>query len=446
MMSISEYLKSIGLNTVPETFRTRIDGWMEWYKGDVESFHRYTVFNGIRTVGVERARLCMAKTVAEDWANLLLNEHVRISAELGQAQLDQALERNRFSVEGNRTVECAFASGTGAFSEFIGEDGQPCIDYHDARSIWPLSWHGRRIAECAFSSVEMLKGRACVYLRLYLLNEDGTYRIENRWLDCDDGSPLPAPEGVMECVDTGIKTPLFQVFSPNIANNVDATCPMGISIYANAISALKGVDTVFDSFVSEFSLGRKRLMVPISMVQVERMRNGGTAPVFDPNDLVFTAYQPSEDQSDGFHELSPELRADAHLTGLRTQLNMLSIKCGLGTNRYEFDRASGVRTATEVISEQSDLYQSLRKHELVLKDALKALAAALLELMGVKGGAIGVRFDDSIIQDRSALRAEARAEVAAGLMSRQRYLTQIAGLSEKEAEEELKHISGKAGE
>ena len=40
-------------------------------------------------------------------------------------------------------------------------------------------------------------------------------------------------------------------------------------------------------------------------------------------------------------------------------IDLLSKKCGLGTGRYRFD-GSAARTATEVISEQSDLYQSLK--------------------------------------------------------------------------------------
>ena len=441
-MNISEYLKGLGLPTVDGAYRDRIDLWMGWYAGKVSQFHRYSVFNGIRQIGVERASLNMAKTVAEDWANLLLNERVQISVDddAAQRRLDALLLLNRFAVEANRTVELAFASGTGAFTQYRDADGAPRIDYHDARNIWPLSWHGNRITECAFSGAQTVRGRRCAYLRMYRKNADGTYRIENRWLDDETGRPVPPPEGVMEVVQTGMRVPLFQIITPNLANNIDSGCPMGLSVFANAIDALKGVDVCFDSFRNEFILGRKRLMVPVSMVKLQREQDGAASPVFDPNDLVYTAYQPSEDQKDGFHDLSPEIRAEQHLTGIRTQLSLLSIKCGLGTSRYEFDRASGVRTATEVISEQSDLYQSMRKHELVLKGALVGLVRALLALEGLDAGDVRIVFDDSIIQDRSTQRAEARAEVAAGLMSRFRYLTAISGMSEPDALAELDRL------
>lgn len=441
-MNIPEYLKKLGLATVGGAYRDQIELWMGWYGGKVKQFHSYSVFNGVRQIGVERASLNMAKTVAEDWANLLLNERVQLLVDDGAAQkrLDELLLLNRFAVEANRVVELAFASGTGALTEYRDADGVPRIDYHDARDIWPLAWRGNRITECAFSGVQAVRGRQCVYLRLYRLNGDGTYRIENRWLDAESGEEVSPPEGVLASVQTGLREPLFQIITPNLANNIEPGCPMGLSVFANAIDALKGVDVCFDSFRNEFILGRKRLMVPVSMVKLRMERDGAASPMFDPNDLIYTAYQPSEDQKDGFHDLSPEIRAEQHLTGIRTQLSLLSIKCGLGTSRYEFDRASGVRTATEVISEQSDLYQSMRKHELVLRDALAGLARALLALEGMAAGGVRVVFDDSIIQDRSTQRAEARAEVAAGLMSRFRYLTCVAGMSEADALAEIARL------
>lgn len=441
MNNIIEYLRREGVRTVEEDFITHIQLWQSWYRGAVEDFHSYKVYNGVGWIGQERAQLNMAKTVCEDWANLLLNERVQIAVENDQDVLDDLLRVNLFPREGNRTVEKAFALGTGAFTEYLDANGAPRIDYHDAESIWPMAWSGSKVTECAFSSVEVLNGKKATYLRMYRLNPDGTYRIENVWLNYDTGERMAAPEGVQERVETKLRTPLFQLVTPNIAVNVDTICPMGISVYANALSALKGIDAVYDSFVNEFLLGRKRLMIPATMAKIEMSKTGEMQPLFDPKDTTFIAYTPAEDQSDGFHDLSPEIRAEQHLTGIRTCLNMLSFKCGLGTGRYDFDRASGVKTATEVVSEQSDLYQSMVKHEQVLRDALIGLAQALLALSG-KGEdrEVIITFDDSVIQDKSAIMTEAREEVGAGLMSKFRFLTEIKGMPEDAAQEELNRI------
>lgn len=440
-VNIIEYLQKNGIRTVDKDFRSHIETWLDWYRGNVEHFHKYKVWNGIGFVGQERSSLDMAKTVCEDWANLLLNERVQIAVENDQELLDQLLQANAFPREGNRTVEKAFALGTGAFSEYLDADGNPRIDYHDAEQIWPLSWSGNRITECAFSSIDVVNGKKCAYLRMYRLNDNGTYRVENVWLDYESGDRVACPEGVQEVVETGLSIPLFQIITPNIAVNIDTTCPLGMSVYANAISALKGIDIAYDSFVNEFVMGRKRLMIPATMAKIEASKDGTISPIFDPNDTVFVAYTPSEGQADGFHDLSPEIRADAHLTGIRTSLNVLSFKCGLGTGRYDFDRASGVKTATEVISEHSDLYQSMVKHEQVLRDVLIGLVRALLALSNKNADAeITITFDDSVIQDRTSEITAAQAEVAAGLMSKFRYLTEIKGMAEDAAEEELQRI------
>ena len=439
---IIRYLQQMRIPTVDDHYRAYIDQWRDWYAGKVEAFHKYSVYNGIKQISVERASLNMAKTVAEDWANLLLNERVVIAAddERKQAALDELLRINRFGIEGNRTVERAFALGTGAWSEYLDANGVARIDYHDAMSIWPLAWQGNKITECAFASVESIDGIKCIYLRMYRRGVAG-YVINNIWLDEESGKQIKGPENVQAEVQTYLQRPPFQIIEPNIANNIDTTCPMGISVFANAIDALKGVDVAFDSFKNEYILGRKRLMVPVSMVRVEMEKDGTRGPVFDPNDLVYTAYTPGEDQKDGFHDLSPEIRADEHLIGIRTQLNILSFKCGLGSGRYEFERTGGVRTATEVVSEQSDLYQSLQKHAKVLHDALWDLAHTLLSMSGYKEpGEITITFDDSIIQDKSTIRSEAREEVRDGLMSKFMYLTTVRGLSEEKANEELERI------
>ena len=88
------------------------------------------------------------------------------------------------------------------------------------------------------------------------------YYIENRYIDAESGKELEPPETVLPKIETGYDRPLFQIIMPNICNNVDLDSPLGISVFANAISQLKGCDLVYDSYMNEFVLGRKRILVP----------------------------------------------------------------------------------------------------------------------------------------------------------------------------------------
>ena len=65
-------------------------------------------------------------------------------------------------------------------------------------------------------------------------------------------------ERVPPVVHTGSDRRQFVIDRPNIANNFDYSIPLGISVYANAIDSMKGVDIAFDSYVNEFVLGKKR--------------------------------------------------------------------------------------------------------------------------------------------------------------------------------------------
>ena len=112
-----------------------------------------------------------------------------------------------------------------------------------------------------------------------------------------------------------------------------------------------------------------------------------------------------------------EIRAAEHTEGLKQNLNLLSDLCGLGSERYTYDRG-GVKTATEVISEESALYQNLKKHEIILNRAICDLVRAVLFLDGkdTRGLAVKVDFDDSIIHDTSTEFEQNLKLVSAGLM------------------------------
>ena len=72
-------IKKIYNVTSNETY-DHIHEWLDWYQNDVEKFHHYSLYNGMVMTKQDRYKLGMAKTVCEDWANLLLNEKVAIKA------------------------------------------------------------------------------------------------------------------------------------------------------------------------------------------------------------------------------------------------------------------------------------------------------------------------------------------------------------------------------
>lgn len=448
MGAIQTYLqKKRKFGGVSDTTYNHIDEWLAWYRSDVRKFHVYWIYDGIKSKKCERYKLGMAKKVCEDWANLLLNEKVAIKAGTFEKRLNEILEVNNFQVRANQLIEIAYALGTGALVEYLDASGQPVIDYIRANMIYPLSWDNGDITECAFGSIRAVDEKERIYLQIHRKGiqeegeDSGLYYIENKYLDADTGDEVDLPEDIEETVPTGYDRPLFQIIVPNICNNVDLDSPMGISVFANAIDQVKGCDLVYDSYMNEYILGRKRILVPYSQAKIMQEQNGDLQPVFDPNDTVYFAMPGDRDNDLKLTEVDMSIRAADHEQGLNKAMDLMSLKCGMGTGRYKFE-SGGVKTATEVISDKSDLYQNLQKNKTPIKTALISMVRALAFLeSGNDSLEVNVDFDDSIIEDTNTTVDRNIKLVDAGLRSRLKAVMEINKCSEAEAKKELELIA-----
>lgn len=370
-------LSELGYTTIPDSFYSKVYEWKSWYQGDVKGFHNYTVQNGERQVKCRRYSLGMGKKLCEDWANLLMNEKVQITLEGQKEQdfIDLVLTENNFTVKANEMQEMKSALGTVAYvprviGQEISESGDIVpgnasgivLDYVTIENIYPLSWQNGYISECAFSSEVTRGGKDYLYLQIHRREENGNYVIENRIYRYDNEQladeqlvNVKGFENIPAVVHTGSDKRQFVIDRPNIANNINYLLPTGIAIYANAIDVLQGVDIAYDSYVNEFKLGKKRIMVKPSAAQYL----DGT-PAFDPDDVVF--YVMPEDTEDGavVTPIDMTLRTAEHNTGIQDQLNILSSKCGFGETYYRFDGGS-VATATQVISENSTMFRTIKR-------------------------------------------------------------------------------------
>ena len=450
-VTIQQYLTGLGYSPPVEETYSHIAGWLEWYQNDVEKFHNYKIYDGTRLHKEKRYRLGMAKKVCEDWANLILNEKVSIKAGEYEKRLNEILDDNNFRVRGNQLIELVFALGTGALVEYLAADGSIVIDYVRADMIYPLSYDNGDVTECAFGSYRNYGGKECIYLQIHRLGKQGEgenpkeYYLENRVVDINSGIGLDLPGDMQPLIQTRSERPLFQIIVPNMVNNIDLDSPMGSSVFANAVDQIKSCDVVFDSYVNEFILGRKRILVPISMAKVmmEQQEKDRMTPVpeFDPAETVF--YQMPADRNSDLKptEVDMTIRASDHELGIQRALDLCGFKCGLGTRRYQFS-GSGVKTATEVISDKSDLYQNLKKNEIPVKAAIIHMAQAVAFLDGRSPDLeVTVDFDDSIIEDTNTTIDRNTKLVQAGLRSKLSAIMEINKCSEEEARKEMEKIA-----
>lgn len=445
---IRTFLTASGYMLPEDDTYTAMQTWLNWYKGYVADFHRYWIQTGQkRRTRMQRATLKMAKSVCAEHAKLLINDRVSISCD-GFKSLDELLARTDFRKQANRLVELAFALGTGAFVEYKDADGQPVIDFVRGDMIFPLKWRGQTVIDCAFGSrITLQDGKRGYYIQLHEQLPNQVYRIRNVYLN-QEGKQIPAPEKVQESIITGSTAPLFQLIRPARVNTVDLDSPLGMSVFGDAIDPLRGVDLVYDSYLNEFNLGRKRCMVPQSMATMLQEKDGVIAPNFDPRDTVFYVYEQSPDGKQDMRFIDPTLRVEEHTKALQQMLDLLSFKCDLGVGRFRFEGGT-VKTAKEVIAQNSDLYQSIKRNEQVIESAVFDLIRALAFLSGQQNPAKltpVITFDDSIFEDDDATATRNVLLANAGLRSKTDAIMSIdrvdEGVAKKKAAAILKEQNG----
>lgn len=450
--NIQKCLNNKNINVAVGSIYDLMALWKQWYRGNVNDFHNRKVKMADGTTANEEVyTMNMAKKVCEDFAKLLWSEKTKI--ELGSKKNTKKIweildsKKNSFSVNLPKFIERVFSIGSGALVEYL-DNNEPVIDYIDGDIVLPYKYTNSYIFGMltVSRSIEEKENKTIYITRLTYHEYDGiNYTVYNELYKSEDetelgdeldfGSYYP---NVINPYVIQTETPHFQILCPNLANNFDTGSPLGISIFANAIDNLKAIDTKYDSFVREFELGKKRIMVDSTSLKakVKVDENGNTSYVkyFDSNDKAYVAVDGMEGQP--VKEIDFSLRTQEHIDAINSELNWLSTNVGLGKNYYKFDGQS-VKTATEVVSENSDTFRSKVNHQTILNDVIYDLVKSICELAGIKADNINIISDDSIIEDTNMEREKDRKEVSMGIMSKGEYRAKWYGETLEEATKKL---------
>ena len=453
MASVIDYIKPYFEGQKIEGQSEYLPMWERWYRGYDQDFHKYYVYNGSNQIWKERKQLKMGKKASEDWANLLMNEKCSITIK-DNDKLDEILTRCSFWMSANSLVEKTFALSIGAFVESVenlsitdkgqvikSKDARVKIDYMNALKIYPITFKDGKIVECAFASNNSNSLNISIHK---LVN--GKYEVINLEIEHDvNGVKKEIKEQVFK---TYSDKPLFQIIKPNIANNFDIDSPLGISIFANAIDNLKAIDNAYDSLDNEIEIGRRRIMVDDRLLKVDA--EGNAIEPFDPKDAAFYRLPARPDGSPILEEFAGQLRINDISLGLQEQLNTFAASVGFGKNYYTFGASGGgrpIQTATGIIAQNSDLFRNLKKHELLLEQALHDMVDRIAFLVNeytldtMDASDIVIMFDDSIIEDKDSQKTSDRTDVANGVMSKVEYRMKWYGEDEDTATKNLEKFS-----
>lgn len=445
---------------VNEELYNFIDQWKALYRGYYKPWHHieYRTVDGWKERTQET--LNIAKVSANEMASLIFNEKCEISIGDDDNEtskyVDGVLKYNKFNKKFQDYLEYSFAMG-GMVIKPYADNGQLKLSFVTADCFIPIRWENDTIHEAVFINETHKGKKKYTHLEWHTWEKHKVYglvyTVTNELYESqninDIGREVPIETlypGLEKSVPMpSVEKPLFVYFKPNSANNIDTQSPLGISMFANALDTMKAIDTAFDSFHREFRLGKKRILVPEAMIRTVYDSNGQPQRYFDATDETYEAFSGDMDDKQML-DISVELRVDEHVAAINALLNLYAMQTGFSAGTFTFDGQS-MKTATEVISEQSKTFKSKQSHEIIIGEALIELVEAILKLSDMydlhkatKEQKIAVAFDDSIAEDKNAEIDKQVKLVLNGMQSKTRAIMEVQGVTEDEALLILKEI------
>ena len=446
----------------------------------------------------EMYRMNVPKAICAEMASLVWGEECTVNVSIkGRESTEENpdalnafvqcwLDKNAFAEKMQESIEEGLALGGGALKVWaetrhdtegneIPDTLKLMIGYCMADQFIPLAWDNAKVTEGVFVS-RIAKG-GYYYTRLEWHKWDGTtyvitnelYRSEiqkgNNPGETQDilGVRYPLAEiypYLEERTEVAVEESLFSYWRTPIANNLDDNSPLGMSMYGNALETLRALDICYDSFVREFRLGKKRIIVPARAVRsVVDPQTGKLVRYFDANDETYEALASDTPDDLKVQDNSVELRVEEHIAAINAFLSILCLQTGFSAGTFTFDQHEGLKTATEVVSENSKTYKTIKTIQNQLRPAIKHLVRNMIDVailygmehegqsverLAAPGYEVKVTFDDGITQDRQTNINEGVMLIGAGVLSKYTFLTDPKygqGLTEEEANEELARIA-----
>lgn len=432
--------------------------WQAWYRGYVPDFHEMKVYTATKTQIIrQRKHLPSAKFICEAWANLLLNEKTDYKMnDDDKFKLDLIFKNNNFWVKANQLVERSFALGIGALvlrvSDIVVDangniiesetrkKAQLHIDSVDATKIYPITIENGIITECAFA----VQNTQDSYITLHLKDELGEYVIKTLHYKGKEFNVLVEEISF----NTHSSVCWYSIFHPNISNNNDLDCGVGISIFSNCIDQLKAIDTKYDLFDTEFRLGRKRTYVKAKMQNYDLDGNLNDTFTGTEED-IFVIPDDENNPSTLITNDTSNLRTQQCVEALNSELSMLGYLVGFGKGYLTFNAESTgrpIQTATASMMQNNDLFRTIHKHEIIVEQSLIQIIQAIVYASNTYTSVqfsqdvmneLQIIFDDSLFEDKESERTSARTDIQNGLMSEYEYRIKFYGETEEEAKEKL---------
>ncbi len=321
-------------------------------------------------------------------------------------------------------VEYGCAKGGLVMKPYVSE-GKILVDFIQADKFLPTSFdESGNIRGAVFIQTITRDGGFYTRLEKHTFAGD-TYEISNKafFSRTRDGlgnlislADVPEWHDLAETISIGnVKNPLFGYFKPAIANCVDPSSPLGVSVYANAVNLIEDANRQYERLLWEFESGERALIA--NAMAFKRDKNG--KPSLPDKRLYRTL---DVDDMDFFREWSPKIRIDEIAKGLNRIFRQIEFNCGFAYGTIS-EINDTQKTAEEIRASKQRSYATVSDNQKALKKALLELVYAmdvwctLYDLAPTGEYSVSFDFDDSIEADRKTQFEEKQALVDAGIMA-----------------------------
>ena len=421
--------------------------------------------------------LPIARTAAKKIASLVYNEQAEITAEDETLNefLNDMLANDRFNKNFERYLESCLALGGLAMRPYVDGD-KIRVAFIQAPVFLPLQSNTQDVSSAAILTKTIKsEGKTNVYYTLVEFHEwvtkDGSdigstkdkslYRITNELYKSNTDSSLGQRVNLQELypdlepvtVLKDLSRPLFTYLKTPGMNNKDINSPLGLSIFDNAKTTIDFINRTYDEFMWEIKMGQRRVIVPEQLTQLKVQNKDGSITFkrrFDIEQNVYMQVGAGNMDSGGIVDLTTPIRSSDYISAISEGLKLFEMQIGVSSGMFTFD-GQGVKTATEIVSENSDTYQMRNSIVALVEQSIKELCISMCELGKAVNIYIGnipelddisVNLDDGVFTDRHAELDYWMKMVAAGFATQKRGIAKTLNITEDEAAKELAEING----
>lgn len=419
----------------------------------------------------EYISLNMLQVICRRMASIVFNEQckINIAGDTKRAEyIKSVLKNNDFEKNFERYLESMFAMGGLAIRPYWDKQHEKIkLSWAQAPLIFPLKSNTNDISDIAIAShIQRVEGNKTVYYTLLEFHEwsEDKYVITNELYRSEDKTIVGTKVAINTLYDDmsieatysdhEFSRPQVVYLKPAGFNNKNIVSPLGLGLGTNARQTLKQINDATDQFYWEIKMGQRRVAVSSAMVRGKVDPKTGVAEsIFDTDDNVFITFNGNATSlGDPFvKDLTTPIRTDDYVKAINNLIKKLEIQVGFSSGTFSFNDNQGVKTATEIVSENSMTFQTRNSQVSQIERAIQELVIAISELAKVNGqfawdvptiDDITIDLDDGVFNDKQAQLDYWAQRVSSGLATKAMALQAIDDLSSEEAKKVAAEIDG----